>query len=338
MFNPTESSHFRKYLATLGVSIALASLTASSLFFRSQPDLLIEQKKLNELTPVAQEAIKQRQEIILLITQWLPYVTPILCAIGLSLAFFGLKGWANRQRAVDEREDWEKRKLQAEVRQLSPEEIAQKEVEEAESITDLDTTATDDEVNKVAVPDEPTPTEGTVNRKHSAKRNVTPNDNYLQKIRITETTLVDKLLEAFKGQHVVPNIEITTGNKGRHIADVLVGPSNHSPAYVFEIKYIKDQKALDHAVERALVQSVAAARSLPEEYGGQNAIPVSVFVSTPASNITYEQILQSARKVGPALTIRPVVLHFKDRELMSIDPQRLRSTILNRVKNKKPLF
>lgn len=115
---PTDQGHLRKYLATLGVAIVVASIAVGGFILQMQSDLLVEQKKINEASETGRLALDKKQHIILFLFQWAPLALGALAAFGIGLAIYGLKGWAKKQKTIDQKEETEAEKVKVELESL----------------------------------------------------------------------------------------------------------------------------------------------------------------------------------------------------------------------------
>lgn len=328
MFSPTENSHFRKYLTTLGVSIIVAAIAASGFLFRGQADLLIDQKKLGELTPTARYAIERRQEIILFATSWSPLVVSIICLVGLIISAAGITGWAKRQKIVDKREDLEADKTRAEIRALTKEEAERKADEDVhialgevseppvKEILDTDSASFKEETSVTETANEDF--QITTRPRAIRVRSV---------IQEIESELVEKLLQAYPHAAIQPSIAITTGDIGRYEADALVSIPNSEKDLLFEIKYASGRSGVRHAVEVAATRAISAAKSLDGYNKGKMVFPVIVMVTDDDAGFTHKHVTNALRYIQPALSIKPLLLHFTRTQFRRLDPKRLRFTV-----------
>lgn len=261
----TENSHFRKYLTTLGVSLVAGSISLAGLFFKIQADLLVETSKIDSLTPIAQETLRQRQQYLHLATMALPYFLSVVVVVGLAMAIIGLKGWSRRQVVADSREEMESRKLEVEIRQLTAQEKAEKiddEAREAVEIRKSDSVA----VHVV------TPVE-SIRLDQSAEP---PSlDSAREAIRGAESKIT-KLLTSLFGDHRVRSDVFLQGER-KYQFDVVVSASGNSPGYVFEIKYLSRGVNLLSRVMDTGVR-LATGVNLLERSDGSRYIPVFVIV------------------------------------------------------------
>jgi len=102
---PTDHSHLRKYMATLGVAIVAGVVSVSALILRLQNDLLVKESELSQLTPLARETIVRRQHFAEVATTILPWFFVAGITLGIGVTSFGIYGWARRQRVTDQIED-----------------------------------------------------------------------------------------------------------------------------------------------------------------------------------------------------------------------------------------
>jgi hypothetical protein len=118
--NKIEFSDVNRFLASLGlIAIGLAFFLP---WFVNQNNslLLVEQEKLQKLTPTAQEIVTKQQSTLLTINNVLPYVSIGLIVVGFVLLIWGIIRWNKRQAVLDKIQDEELRAK--EIQNLSAEE------------------------------------------------------------------------------------------------------------------------------------------------------------------------------------------------------------------------
>lgn len=142
----TDQSHYRKYLATLGVALFVASVSLGGFILQLKGDLDIRVDDLSRLTRTAQSVIGLRHQLLLGLTVAAPYVIAAGVIGGIWLTIFGLKGWAQVQAELDRQTkltnlqtELMNEKLRYEVREMTPEEKEQRTAEEvAEAVESID--------------------------------------------------------------------------------------------------------------------------------------------------------------------------------------------------------
>lgn len=333
MFSPTENSHFRKYLTTLGVSIIVAAIAAGGFLFRGQADLLVDQKKLAELTPIARRAIERRQEIILLATQWSPLVVSLICLIGAIISIIGITGWSRRQKVVDSREDLEADKTRAEIRALTKEEKERKTEEDVQiALGETSEDLPEDTKKPPSSDKEMLPPAGKAEEQPQITQ-LPRADHARSAIYTIERELAKKLLIAFPQALTQSSIAVDMGSGIQYEVDALVKLPGSAIDFLFEVKFISRRPNLRHAVEAAATRSTAAAKSLNGNNRIKSTVPVIIIVSEDESGITSKAAERALDLLRPALAIQPVILHFSRTEFLALDPKEFRLTIESHAKN-----
>lgn len=264
-----DQSHLRKYLATLGVAIVAGVISVSGLFLRLQDDLLVSTSELATLTPLAREAIEQRQQYIDLATTALPWFLLGGCLLGLSLSAYGVIGWAKRQVVADELEDIARDRGKTELRQLS----------DSERVTRLEreTDSSVAEANEVEVADAPAwptterPLDGrSVSRGSSSTRA----PRALQRTIEAELQLAVALEQLLGATYSIDlGVEVRQGEVRREF-DLIATARSTGRRYVFELKYLTVfAKNYRSALSSGITTAAAGASLL-----GESAVPVVVIV------------------------------------------------------------
>lgn len=133
--NKIEFTDVNRFLASLGlISIGLAFFLP---WFVNQNNalLIIEQKKILEFTPTAQQIITKQQDTLLTINQLLPYVSVSLIILGVVLLVKGIGKWKERQTVLDKIQDEELKSK--EIQNLSSQEkrdLIESEIENTEEL------------------------------------------------------------------------------------------------------------------------------------------------------------------------------------------------------------
>lgn len=310
---PTDQTHLRKYMTTLGVALVAGSISLAGLFFRLQGELLMTSKDLAATTPLARRTIVQRQRYLADATEVLPYVLAGGVLLGVCLAVYGLIGWARRQDVSDEIEELTREKSKAELRGLSDlERVARLEREAAavvEGEDSVDPVSSPPETRDVLgtqplPPARTAPPGGSVLRTQSAARAA---------IAQLELTLAGKLIEAFPDPWVVSVGAEVSGKGGvRRQADFVVRGTQQS--YVVELKLSGGRNNIWNRVVDGISQVVSFAEML-----GPNVMPVLVIVTEPGIQ-TSARILEQIDEYVKLFRSTPRVLLLDRVQLEVISP------------------
>lgn len=228
---PTDQTHLRRYFATLGVAIAVGTLSLAGFFLQLQQQLLVTNSTLVKVTPTARQAILRRQEYLYLGTLILPWFVLVGFVGGIGLAIFGIAGWARRQKVIDEREDVGLRREKVELHHLTG----------AEREAKLDR-----EVKESA-------REGSSGFVHTRSANVS---NVRSEIIAIENALVVKLRELYGESDVYSSVGMQTPSGQRIEVDALV---NRSTPIIFELKYASTSRDFSNRIRTGFEQLARAA-------------------------------------------------------------------------------
>lgn len=140
--NKIEFSDVNRFLTSLGlIFIGLAFFLP---WFVNQNDklLILEQEKINKLTPTAKKIIESQQETILIINNFFPYLCSALILLGLVMLTIGIIRWNRRQTISDKIQDEELKSK--EIQNLSSQDkrelIANEiEINDPENFTEVET-------------------------------------------------------------------------------------------------------------------------------------------------------------------------------------------------------
>jgi hypothetical protein len=214
---PTDQTHLRRYLTTLGVTVPAGTLSLAGLFLRLQQDMLVTKSTISQVTPTARVALLERQRYLAFGTSALPYFVLIGFLGGLSLAAYGLIGWQRRQKVADALEDLALSRGQVELRQMTAQEQAEELNREAEESAADVARLSSSEPGRAAA--------------ESTQDLVSDIRN---RAMLLETSLASKLQAALGTDKVQANVR-ASGPMERVMVDALahIGGAD----YVFELKY-----------------------------------------------------------------------------------------------------
>ena len=131
-----DTGNYNRFLTSLGLALLAASALILYFFFHSTETLLVPLKTLNTLTPTGQDALEARQHALVTLEPLVICISILFALIGIGFLVRG--GTRLRLAQVSDEEEGELRKTRAraEIRQLSPEQLADKHDQEArETIT-----------------------------------------------------------------------------------------------------------------------------------------------------------------------------------------------------------
>ncbi len=305
----TDQTHLRRYLTTLGVTIAAGTLSLAGLFLKLQQDMFVTRSMLAQVTPTARAALLERQRYLAFGTYILPYFVVLGFLGGLSLAAYGMIGWGRRQKVADALEDLALTRGQVELRQMT----AQEQVEELNR--EAEESAAD--IAHVSAPQVEQTLAGSRENLVSDIRN---------RAMILEASLVDKL-RAVLGPDGVQSSLRASGpmERVRVTVDALARVGNRN--IVFELKYVAYVDRSYTRIRDALVQVDRGVRAVIES-GASNVSGVAIVVlpdETDDDNVERAAAYANQMRSSLKLTHQVVVIRYSD--FLSLSPDDLVSRL-----------
>lgn len=356
MLPPTDQGHLRKYLATLGVAIVVASLAIGGFILQTQSDLLVEQSKINSASPTGRAALEKKQHLILLVMDWSPLVLGLLSLFGIALAIYGLRGWSKRQEVLDAKDRLDVEKTQAELDGLrASAQVVEEEKERAinevldeepgdalrEAVGSSDDADQSPELGDIGsrpggsgvevngeTPDIPAGKSqaGRVDvsnpRAREAARVATRQD-----IELLEGEFTQKLAQIFGARNVVAGAEVrkqsSDSPSGVFLDAVAIDPPSKA-GFAFELKL--NRHAILSNFYHGLIRSVVGARDL-EDRRSLSAIkftPVLVIVlSDETSTSKIQSLKMRLNSIVDVFIKSPKVLVYKREQFASLTSRQL---------------
>ncbi|MFI5589817.1 hypothetical protein ACIA5G_32540 [Amycolatopsis sp. NPDC051758] len=356
MLPPTDQGHLRKYLATLGVAVVVASIAVGGFILQMQNDLLVEQKKINESSEVGRLALDKKQHIILFLFQWSPFVLGALALLGVGLAGFGLKGWSRKQKVIDRKEESEAAKVQVELEGLRAseqlkavereraveaalKESAREESESASGAPEYEPITrpegVDDAQSEVESPpgsgagESPAPEDRSTSTTAPSSKSSVSRVDARNEIMMLETTFIQKLSALFGENNVVNGAQILPVGRdadeaGIYIDAVAVDPASQQ-GFALELKSLRSTTPVRYY--HALIQCVLAARSLRghDMFSAKSFKPVLIIVIED-DEIGMERIGRFRHQLGRVADLfqeTPKILIYTREEFMTLESHRL---------------
>ncbi|CAM2139591.1 conserved protein of unknown function [Pararobbsia alpina] len=119
-----EFGDLYKFVVSAGFVLVGAAVIAFWLLLKEPFDLTLKDTDIRALTPVAQQTVRRRQEIVADLVAWSPWVAPAFVVAGLGLVGYGLRRWRNLQSMSDELADLNLQEKRASIRPKTEDEIA----------------------------------------------------------------------------------------------------------------------------------------------------------------------------------------------------------------------
>ncbi|MCM3555641.1 hypothetical protein M3697_11055 [Janibacter melonis] len=311
----TDQSHFRKYLATLGVAVIAGTLSLAGLFLRTNDGLLITAAELQKLTPSARHSIVMKQGYQESTARVLPALVALGVLTGAGLTIFGLRGWARRQQVTDEREDLERDKTRTEVRRLSAEERLAKTEQDVSDTTPEQAASPEsdpegdsaDKAGTVRGPTQSAQTRALLNRTMRA-----------------ELDLAGKLRDALPADWDINlGVEIAQGGRKQQI-DIAAIQRITGRTMLVEVKYVQSSfaKNIRNVLSGALMQLAAASSLMSEEN-----LPILLVIYTEATPETVKNAEEWCAGVVRTFTRPPVVLFLSESDWDDLTPAAFHSLL-----------
>lgn len=252
--NKPEYSDLYKFIASIGIILLASSVLVPWLFLRESFDIYILASDIDNLTPIAQKLVFYRQSTVL----WLfERITSISLGLGLGGTVFLIFGvyfwWNKKQKLQDKKDDLEVRKLEKDIGDQSPQEIAVGIVKKTIEQEELDAGATAFEIRQ---------------------------SKYIEGVQEyfdTEKTVLSKLALCFDNASVLPHKKI-----GSSEVDVLVRVGQ-SKRILLEITRAENLRSLKRHEKRAFEVISRALKSYSEIMPGRKAYGVGIMIVDDAS-------------------------------------------------------
>jgi hypothetical protein len=263
-----EFSDIYKFLCSIGVLLIGLAFVFPYFFLNGKFDLLVEEKKLKSLTPIAQQIIYDRQLSVRALNDHLFLISGAILIIGLIIFSIGIVNWSKKQKNIDIKEVVETQKAQYEFGQMTNQDVSTKVVRELE------------EDNIALSSTSSTTTTTTTQYPPTAQQSV----NYV----LIEQKIISKIHEAYKDY-----FSILANQKIDEIEfDAILKPNNIiGTNYILEIKYAQASittRFLQNTISRvarAMRKYQSATDRLP------NAIVIIVFPKIIKKEWVHEMVL-----------------------------------------------
>jgi hypothetical protein len=346
LFPVTEQSHYRKYLATLGVATIFGTLAVGGYLLQMPASVGTEESQIEKLPPDSQEILRQKNQLALTVIDAAPAVVIILLVIGILLFLYGIIGWRNRQQIFDQRENLERDKLAAELKQMSPADKEEKITEEAiESIlstpesgltqVELQSleTSIDEGLSGGKKPEEEAPEPRAAPEEPSVDRNRRPSvvlRRHREEIQEIEKLLEEKLFEHFGQGQVVSGVQVSDGPV-IHRVDFAIRSANSQVAdYILEIKRLRYVTKNSSAIESAALQisSFQACLSGVRARSRQELSAVLILVvDAEEFRVAHHRIDRQLFRISRGLKFTPSPLIYTTQEFKEITSSKLAQDI-----------
>lgn len=122
----TDTGNFNRFLASLGLLLLAAALLIPYFYFQNTEILRIHETELNQLTGTGKATLEDRQDAIAALEPWVISASVLLGLLGIALLIIGGRGLKAAQTSEEEETELRKKRAQAEIRTMSPEEREQK--------------------------------------------------------------------------------------------------------------------------------------------------------------------------------------------------------------------
>lgn len=282
--NKIEFSDVNRFLASLGlISIGLAFFLP---WFINQNNtlLIIEQKKILELTPTAQLIIAKQQDTLWTVNQLLPYVSIGLIVLGLVLLICGIVNWKKRQTVLDKIQDEE----------LKSKEISNLSSQEKRDLIESEIVKTEQEEDEPKI--------STPNSENERQADI---DNYIQ----IENSIFLQLSTNYKTNYIASqNVRIADSN-----FDIILKSKDQTQYKdrIVEIKFFKKQLTYEQ-IKDAATKLIFACNQYETNFK-RRTYPVLIIIYTePEYDETIKQFKKKIELYGNEL-VKPIKVNFFER-------------------------
>lgn len=295
--------------------VALA-LALPWLVLRDAGPLMVPADKLDELTPLAQKIIREKQSHYRFVIDNYRYVSFLLGGVGVAVAVYGLMKWAERQKVANELEDTQRDTAKEQFRQLSPQEAEAKLARESEEV--LASEAPEPS------PEEP-PTPPDVGER---EREI---DEIRENLKRVEERVSAALASAFSDTHEVRrNVTVRLADGSMVEADnVLFARSEGHLSLAVEVKYVRSSRL--SAMKIRMIEGMTQASSAANEIIGTTltgSAGLVLFVpEEPLPAASLASLDTWAVQIGERLTPPVAAVVIPRKEIETLPPDHLRIAV-----------
>jgi hypothetical protein len=260
-----EYSDLYKFLVSAGIVLIGLAILAPWFYLKEPFDLLVEKQKISLLTEQAQNVITNRQNLISHSYSIVPWISVGLFVIGVISIVYGLYKWFIKQADIDKRERLTTQKLENEVKNMTPKQVAEKTEKEFKEATGKDVTS-------------------------STTTTTTTRGEFISKYLQIEQALTSKLISLFQRQYrVLPNQRIDRFEYDLILNSVLSQDND----IIFELKYFPN--GFNYQVIRETLMRLQMRTNVYAEKVKTNVKPV-ILIVVP-ERIYSEKLLENVKKV-----------------------------------------
>lgn len=332
MIPRVEFGHLYKFIVSIGLALAAASLIVPWAVLRESSVLLVPVSELDDLTPTARLAIEEKQGHVLRVVELYPVACLVALVLGLLIAGFGVFLWWRRQRVLDQREDLDLEQQIRGLRPLSPPEIEegrwQEAIESAEEELVSRRAGSGGPAGNAGAPAE---VEAVPNGPSSSATQSRPQiyrdhrDTYVE----IEDLLTQKVRQALGRTHdVVPQMKDGPGRPVARADIVALSTRDPLPDIVIEVKYGRDSFGRKR-INDALIQTALMAERVGRASRRRIAQGLVIFVLEADAQLeqTRAALAENAQRASMGLQQRVGFLVLSRDELPGLSPSRLREEI-----------
>ena len=332
MIPRVEFGHLYKFIVSIGLALAAASLIVPWAVLRESGVLLVPTSELDRLTPTARLAIEEKQGHVLRVVEWYPLACSVALVLGLLIAGFGVVLWWRRQVVLDRREDLELETQIRGLRSLSPPEIEEGRWQEAIESAEEELQSKDAESGAPAgnaeAPGETEPVSETPRSSVAPSASQKYRD-YRNTYAEIEELLTQKVREALGATHaVVPQMKAGRGRPNVRADMVALSARDPLPDIVIEVKYSRDSFS-PRRINDAMVQTALMAELVGRAPRRRIAQGLVIFVLEADAELeqTRVALADNAERASMGLQQTVGFLVLSRDELPGLSPSRLRKEI-----------
>ncbi len=279
-----EYGHLHKFIVSIGLVLLGSAAAVHWAVIRETATLTITRNELDLLTPIARDALIQRQAQLATITDWYQWFCLLLAIAGLACVLYGISRWRPQQRQSDEVTRAEAAERVRVLTLASQEELDLKSAEEAASAFSAPSNDRESPpAPAVSASEDPS---GPEPSRHIPSSPGLPGQDFHESYRRIESRLTELFKDALQAHYLVRDgvrfaAEPQWGGRVKfRIADlVAVSTSSNYPDLVFEFKYApRSTSQLDRRVREARAIASELGRAMETSQPGRRTVPVAVVV------------------------------------------------------------
>lgn len=293
-----EYDNFPKFLVSLGIVLFAFPIIIVHFFLQENAVLLVTEQELSQLTPLASQVIKAKQNLCLWLTNNVLTLSFICVLCGVTLLILGCKMWYSRQKKVDDKQDVELQTAKAQLKKMTLEEKEQKianEVLEMERPNIIDRTQDDNielSVEEIRMRQDAVQKENSLIYRQITLR-----------YKAVEKAVSDRIKAMLGAKYTVQdNIKINNFEY-----DVIAISQSVDQDYIFEVKYLFSKNSWNASSLHSIAYRIAQQVTNYTDSTGREATAILLVVTLKDQVSQISSMLkQRIHERNPAIIIKVI--------------------------------